>query len=129
MPSDSGDPGECWIPSISAGWVINVSDASHQCDIQTSQSCTAGLEWNNIFMESTSADIAVGKPVFVMDRKGDNTPNDGQFIWEAWLQMNVTDAITVTPALFYLSRPLGQETPRGETFEQLGGLAKITFKF
>jgi hypothetical protein len=28
-----------------------------------------------------------------------------------------------------LSRPLGQDTPRGETFEQLGGLAKITFKF
>jgi hypothetical protein len=80
-------------------------------------------------MESTSADIAVGKPVFVMDRKGDNTPNDGQFIWEAWLQMNVTDAITVTPALLYLSRPLGQETPRRETFKQLGGLAEITFRF
>jgi hypothetical protein len=120
---------ERWIPSISTGWGINVSDASHNGDVQTSQSWTAGLEWNNIFMDGTSAGIAVGQPVFATDLKGGNTPNDGQFIWEAWLQMNVTDAITVTPALFYLSRPLGQETPRGETFEQLGGLAKITFKF
>ena len=61
--------------------------------------------------------------------KGYDTPDDGQFIWEAWLQLNVTDAITVTPALFYLSRPLGQNTPRGETFQQLGGLAKITYSF
>ena len=114
---------ERWIPSISAGWGINVSD------VQTSQSWTAGLEWDNIFMDSTSVGIAVGQPVFATDLKGQDTPNDGQFIWEAWLQMNVTDAITVTPALFYLSRPLGQDTPRGETFEQLGGLAKITFKF
>jgi hypothetical protein len=41
----------------------------------------------------------------------------------------VTDAITVTPALFYFSRPFGQDTPRGEAFQQLGGLAKITFNF
>jgi hypothetical protein len=120
---------ERWIPSISAGWGINVSDTSQNGDVQTSQSWTAGLEWDNIFMDSTSVGIAVGQPVFATDLKGQNTPNDGQFIWEAWLQMNVTDAITVTPALFYLSRPLGQDTPRGETFEQLGGLAKITFKF
>ena len=120
---------ECWIPSISAGWGINVSDASHNSEVRTTQSWTAGLEWDNIFMEDTSAGIAVGQPVFATDLKGDDTPNDGQFIWEAWLQVNVTDAITVTPALFYLSRPLGQDTPRGETFQQLGGLAKVTFNF
>ena len=70
-----------------------------------------------------SADIALGAPVFATNLKGDDTPDDGQFIWEGWLQANVTDAITVTPALFYFSRPLGQDTPGGETFQQLGGLA------
>ena len=71
----------------------------------------------------------MGEPVIATKLKGDDLPDDGQFIWEAWLQLNVTDAITVTPASFYLSRPLGQNTPRGETFQQLGGLAKITFNF
>ena len=91
-----------------------------------------GQAWNGttfFFMEGTSVGIAVGQPVFATDLRGEDTPNDGQFIWEAWLQVNVTDAITVTPALFYLSRPLGQDTPRGETLQQLGGLAKITFNF
>jgi hypothetical protein len=64
---------ERWIPSISAGWGINVSDASHNGDVQTSQSWTAGLEWNNIFMDGTSAGIAVGQPVFATDLKGGNT--------------------------------------------------------
>ena len=120
---------QSWVPSISVGWGINLSDSSQNGDVQTSQSWTAGLEWNNIFNDGHSAGIAVGEPVFATKLKGDDTPDDGQFIWEAWLQLNVTDAITVTPALFYLSRPLGQNTPRGETFQQLGGLAKITYSF
>ena len=95
---------QSWVPSISVGWGINLSDSSQNGDFQTSQSWTAGFEWNNIF-------------------------NDGQFIWEARLQLIVKDAITVTQALFNLSRPLGQNTPKGETFQQLGGLAKITFSF
>jgi hypothetical protein len=62
---------ERWIPSISAGWGINVSDTSQNGDVQTSQSWTAGLEWNNIFMDSTSVGIAVGQPVFATDLKGE----------------------------------------------------------
>jgi hypothetical protein len=45
----------------------------------------------------------------------------------------VTDNISVTPALFYLSRPLGQETfkigDREDTFSNFGGLVKTTFRF
>ena len=40
------------------------------------------------------------------------------------------DQVTsVTPALFYLSRPMGELTPDGSTFQQLGGLIKTTFVF
>jgi len=35
----------------------------------------------------------------------------------------------VTPALIYLSRPLGQRTPADQTFSQFGGLIKTSFKF
>ena len=58
-----------------------------------------------------------------------STPADGQFIWEWWYQFQVTDNISVTPALFYLSRPMGELTPNSSTFQQLGGLIKTTFVF
>ena len=46
----------------------------------------------------------------------------------------VTDNITVTPAIFYLSRPLGANTNGfisndDETFNNFGGLVKTTFRF
>ena len=41
----------------------------------------------------------------------------------------LTDNIAVTPALFYLSRPLGGDTPNGQGFNQLGGLIKTSFSF
>jgi carbohydrate-selective porin OprB len=57
------------------------------------------------------------------------TPNDGNYVWEWWYKIQVTDNITVTPALIYLSRPFGQVTPAGESFSQFGGLVKTTFRF
>ena len=41
----------------------------------------------------------------------------------------MTDNISVTPALLYLSRPLGQQTVADQTFSQFAGLIKTTFKF
>jgi carbohydrate-selective porin OprB len=44
-------------------------------------------------------------------------------------KVQVTDHIAVTPALFYLSRPLGGDTPEGRSFNQLWGLIKTSFRF
>ncbi len=63
------------------------------------------------------------------DALGDN-PNDGNYVWEWWYKFQVTDNITVTPAIYYLSAPLGQiQKANGDTFQQFGGLVKTTFKF
>jgi hypothetical protein len=43
--------------------------------------------------------------------------------------LQLSDAVSVTPALFYLSRPLGQATPAGESFRQLGALIKTSWRF
>ena len=80
-------------------------------------------------MAGNNAGMAVGQPVFATDLRGGDTPADGQFIWEWWYQFQVTDNISITPALFYLSRPMGELTPNGSTFQQLGGLIKTTFVF
>ena len=107
----------------------NSSDADSSGEVSTSQSWTVGLEWNDVLMAGNNAGMAVGQPVFATDLRGGDTPADGQFIWEWWYQMQVTDNISVTPALFYLSRPRGELTPDGSTFQQLGGLIKTTFVF
>ncbi|MCP4047532.1 MAG: porin, partial [Gammaproteobacteria bacterium] len=66
---------------------------------------------------------------------------DGNYAWEWWYQFQVTDNISVTPAIYYLSRPYGDLTNgqgkafggnRGDdnsTFNNFGGLVKTTFKF
>ena len=97
--------------------------------MRTSQSWRAGLQWNDVLVAGNNAGMAVGQPVFATDLRGGDTAADGQFIWEWWYQFQVTDNISVTPALFYLSRPMGELTPDGSTFQQLGGLIKTTFVF
>ena len=73
--------------------------------------------------------MAVGQPTFATRLEGGGTPNDGNFVWEWWYKLHVSEHITVTPALFYLSRPLGVDTPGGKSFQQLGGLIKTSFRF
>jgi hypothetical protein len=41
----------------------------------------------------------------------------------------VTDNISVTPSLFYLSRPGGQYTPSGKDLDVFGALVQTQFKF
>ncbi len=53
---------------------------------------------------------------------------------EAYYGFQVTDNITVTPAVFYLSRPLGELTYLGKegsdgSFNQFGGVLRTTFAF
>jgi hypothetical protein len=43
--------------------------------------------------------------------------------------VQVSNNITLTPALLYISRPFGQSTPRNQTFSELAGLVKTTFRF
>ena len=124
QPQESG-----WIPSLSAGWGINSSDTSGDRSVATSQSWTVGLEWSDVLLDGNNAGMAVGQPVFATTLHDSDAPADGPFIWEWWYQFQVTDNISITPALFYLSRPMGAFTPSGTTFQQLGGLVKTSFRF
>jgi hypothetical protein len=128
QPAQSG-----WIPSISAGWGIN--QTSHDGDVNregltsTSQSWSVGLQWQDAFLKGNALGMAVGQPTFATRLEGGATPNDGNYVWEWWYKVQLTDQIAVLPALFYLSRPLGADTPSGESFRQLGGLVKTSFRF
>ena len=59
---------------------------------------------------------------------------DGNYAWEWWYKFQVTDNISITPALYYLSRPYGAISGRGSaninsTFNDFAGLLKTTFRF
>jgi hypothetical protein len=122
-----------WLPSISAGWGLNSSTYDSGVDdsglVSTSQSWSVGLQWQDVFAPGNALGMAVGQPTFATSLEGGDTPNDGNFVWEWWYKFQLTDHISVTPALFYLSRPLGGDTPGGDSFRQLGGLVKTSFRF
>ena len=86
---------------------------------------------------------AVGQPTFVTavdyddDVDASDFVADGNYAFELWYKFQVTDNISVTPAVFYLSRPYGELTDvtignigsDDDTFSNFGGLVRTTFKF
>ena len=141
-----------WFPSISTGWGYNSVDISNanlgaaglgsgSIDGATSQSWYVGLQWADVFLKGNAAGMAVGQPTFVTSWDNDSSLNDGSdfvadgnYAMEWWYMFQVTDNISVTPAIFYLSRPLGFTTSGlavndDDTFNNFGGLVKTTFRF
>ena len=127
QPSRSG-----WIPSISAGWGINHTtydlDQGINGLVQTSQSWALGLLWSDAFYKDNTLGFAVGQAVYALSTYGQASPDDSNLVLEASYKVRMTDNISVMPAIFYLYRPLGASTPDGESFNQLGGLVRITFR-
>ncbi len=127
QPRQSG-----WIPSISAGWGFNsttYNTAQAGVTPTTSQSWSVGLNWTDAVVKGNSAGMGFGQAPFTTAQSGGGSPNDANWLWEWWYSFQVTDNISITPALFYLSRPMGQETPGGQSFNQLGALIKTQFTF
>jgi len=135
-----------WFPSISYGWGLNTYNGSgpysdlatdngfgNVLDGAQSQSWYVGMQWANVFWKGNALGMAVGQPTFIT-KSGDNSVasiRDANYAWEGWYKFQVTDNISVTPAIYYLSAPLGQLTryPGGGNFNNFGGLVKTTFRF
>jgi hypothetical protein len=130
-----------WFPSISAGWGINTyvgqgdtpyytADSGYTTPISlggdNSQSWYLGLQWGDFLLKGNTFGFAVGQPTFVTG----SGMNDGNYAWEGWYKLQVTDNISVTPAIYYLSAPLGAlQKDGGDSFDSFGGLIKTTFRF
>ena len=158
------------LPSISAGWGISNLNNNGDSTVGTgkrspdyeyltpyvteSQSWSVGLQWTDVFLRGNAFGMAFGQPTFAKsltvgaksinpNTKTDytNFSNDGNYAWEWWYKFQVSDNISITPAVFYLSRPLGaltneyvgdsspKELNRGSTFSNFGALVQTTFKF
>jgi len=144
QPTNSG-----LFPSISTGWGLNsynFEDSAFNFNGPTSQSWYVGLQWADAFIKGNTLGMAVGEPTFVTgcgsvcnNYEGDRTttPHDANYAWEWWYKFQVTDNISVTPAIYYLSNPLGQvgyvdnlrTGNSGAALTNFGGIVKTTFKF
>jgi len=133
QPAEAG-----WLPSISAGWGLN-SQVGGLSGSVVSQSWSVGLQWNDAFSKGNVLGMGVGQPTFLTSNPRSEQPdgqtirpklNDGNYAWEWWYKLQVTDNISVTPAVYYLSAPLGQlQKGDGSSFNNFGGLVKTSFRF
>jgi hypothetical protein len=131
------------IPSISAGWGISgyrLEDGGvlfSWIDGARSQSWYVGLQWSDVLAKGHAFGMAVGQPTFltsldtaIPDEPNLRIPNDGNYAWEWWYKIQVRDSITITPAIYYLSAPLGQlQKNEGGSLSNFGALVKTTFRF
>jgi hypothetical protein len=103
-----------WAPSISAGYGYNGGTGG----FPDSQSWMVGLQWSDVFYEGNAAGVAFGMPPF-------SDANDLEsWLLEVFYKFQVTDNISITPAIFY-----GSEYNANRGFDTWGGVIQTTFRF
>ena len=123
-PQESG-----WVPSISAGLGKSYLSGDYRYNAPDKfASWMVGLQWSDVFLMGNDLGVAVGQPQFVAG-KNNGTPDDGNYALELWYQFEVTDNISITPGVYWLSRPWGEFTPEDKSVGVFGGLVQTTFKF
>ena len=144
--------GADWVPAISLGWgfnqnVYNVSgpNAASAPLAAQSQSWMLALEWKDVLDDGNNLGLAVGQPKVLTsftNTSGQSGAFDSSWLFEAWYRIQVSDALALTPALFWLPRPRGQltqagtawsdatlPTSNGATLGVWGLVLKATFRF
>ena len=114
-----------WVPSISAGFsytgytnpVLSATRGSSEGN-GSIWSWMTGLKWDNVFMKGNSAGFALGMPLFVEGSSG--------MMYEVFYKYKVSDNITVTPSLFWISNSYNDRNNGSSSF---GGVIQTTFKF
>jgi len=158
QPSQSG-----LIPSIS--WGVGTGSYNIQSGSQylggmftgtagvTIASWYTGLQWEDALIRGNTLGMAVGQAPYLtqLGSNGADTPrsiidsltgtgstgaNDANYMWEWWYKVQVTDNITLTPALYYISNLDGQLGTLNQsggagtaTDSVLGGLLKTSIQF
>ena len=114
QPSQSG-----FIPSISAGYGYNdVDGKGSKTGATDSDSWFVGLQWSDVFAEGNTAGVAIGQP-----GNSENISDDATMI-EVFYKYQVSDNISITPALFYVSN-----NQRFQNESSWGGVVQTKFTF
>jgi hypothetical protein len=139
--------------TINTGVLYNANAQSTRVSGITTASWMVGLQWDDAFIKGNALGMGVGQSPFVT-QAGSNaagTPRanttaaggggasgayDSNYAWEWWYKFQVTDNISITPAIYYISNFNGQLGQTNQTTGSttaannlFGGLLKTTFKF
>jgi len=115
QPKTSG-----WVPSVSAAYGWNyVAGPSTPNAATNSQTWFAGLQWSDVFAKGNSAGAAVGQPGNAQGLPANAT------MWEVFYKYRVSDNITITPSVFYVSN---NQAFNGAS-SNYGGVIQTTFRF
>jgi hypothetical protein len=115
QPSESG-----WVPSVSAGYGYNfVSGAPGATDATDSDSWFVGLQWADAFVAGNTAGIAVGQAP-----SAETVGVSDATMLEFFYKFQVTDNISITPALFYV-----ENNQRYQDSSKWGGVIQTKFTF
>ena len=107
------------IPSISFGYGYNaVNGAGSRTGATNSQSWFTGLQWSDVFAKGNAAGVAYGQP-----SNSENAPKAS--LLEVFYKYRVSDNISITPAVFYVSDNQGSKNAASNW----GGVIQTTFKF
>ena len=120
VPEESGI-----IPSISAGY--GGTWAEYMGDDVYTNSWYVGLEWEDAFVDGNSLGFAVGQPTWIAETDDGDLNEEAGFAYELFYKFQVTDNISVTPAITYLSKPYPEQGSNG--MSAFSGLIKTQFKF
>jgi len=115
QPAQSG-----WVPSVSAGYGYNfVSGATGATDATDSDSWFVGIQWNDVFLDGNAAGIAVGQAP-----TAETAGVEDATMLEIFYKFQVTDNISITPALFYVDN-----NQRYQDSSKFGGIIQTKFTF
>ncbi len=105
-----------WLPSISAGVGASQYNGSNSSD--DTWSWMVGLQWADAVIKGNAFGIGLGE----------NNTDVNQFGLEVWYKFQVTDNISVTPAIFWIENG-GFDYSARTTDDSFGAVLKTTFKF
>ena len=113
------------IPSVSAAYGWNTVSLSNNRTTPTgatnSETWMAGVQWSDVFAKGNAAGFAIGAPGNAASLGADQQA----IMWEAFYRYKVSDAISVTPAVFYVSNNQGLK----QASDNYGGVIQTTFRF
>jgi hypothetical protein len=114
------------VPSISGayGWndvSLNSLGKTTPTGATNSQTWFAGLQWSDVFAKGNAAGFAIGAP----GNAASLTDSQKALMWEAFYRYKVSDNISITPAVFYVSNNQGLKNAS----DNYGGVIQTTFRF
>jgi len=112
------------IPSVSAayGWnEVSLDAKGKETPKGATNSTTwmAGVQWSDVFAKGNAAGFAIGAPGNAASLTKD------AIMWETFYRYKVSDNISVTPSVFYVSNNQGLKNASSN----YGGVIQTTFKF